>query len=85
VLDAGSNMEMKTITVTSDTPGAVAEIRASATPSRGFKRVASSKTLGGSTTFDLDGAEARYYLVWITKVTSGESGYAHVNEVKAAA
>ena len=85
VLDAGSNVEMKTIAVTSDTPGAVAEIRASATPSGGFKRVASSKTLGGSTTFGLDGAEARYYLVWITKVTSGESGYAHVNEVKAAA
>ena len=85
VLDAGSNVEMKTMTVTSDTPGAVAEIRASATPSAGFKRVANAQTLGGETKFELDRARARYYLVWITKVTSGGSGYAHVNEVKATA
>jgi len=84
VLDAGRQVTMDSVTVTSDTPGAVAEIKASRSPAGGFRTVSAAQTLTGSTKFELEDANARYYLVWITKVTEGEPGHAHINEVKAA-
>jgi eukaryotic-like serine/threonine-protein kinase len=83
VLDARGSVPLKTMTVVSDTPGAVAAVKASQSSSGGFETVAGAKTLGHTTTFDLKDADDRYYLVWITKVTPGETGYARVNEVKA--
>ena len=38
----------------------------------------SSQTVGASTTFALDGATARYYVIWITRLPPGD--VAHVNE-----
>jgi eukaryotic-like serine/threonine-protein kinase len=80
VLDAGKNVEPKSITVTTDTPGFTAQIRDSDSPQGPFQPVSDSQTVEGETTFDLDNADARYFVVWITDLDSR----AHVNEVKAA-
>jgi eukaryotic-like serine/threonine-protein kinase len=80
VLDAGKNVEPKSITVTTDTPGFTAQIRDGNSPQGPFEPVSASQTVEGETTFDLDNADARYFVVWITDLDSR----AHVNEVKAA-
>jgi eukaryotic-like serine/threonine-protein kinase len=80
VLDAGKNVEPKSITVTTDTPGFTAQIRDGDSPQGPFQPVSGSQTVEGETTFDLDNADARYFVVWITDLDSR----AHVNEVKAA-
>jgi serine/threonine-protein kinase len=80
VLDAGAVVDPSQLTVTTDTPGFTAEIRAGASPTGPFDRkVSDSKTVEDSTTFDLTDAEAQYYVVWITDL----DGVAHVNEVTA--
>jgi eukaryotic-like serine/threonine-protein kinase len=79
VLDAKSPVEVSGLTVTSDTPGYTAVIRASDSPDGGFKTVSDSQTVETETTFDLQGGSYRYYLVWITSLT----GRAHINEVSA--
>ena len=79
VLDAGSKRELDRIALTTDTPGFTAEIKAGDSPEGPFETVGESKTVEDSTTWELDGADARYYVVWITEL----DGNAHVNEVKA--
>jgi predicted Ser/Thr protein kinase len=71
VLDAQLEVEPKTITVTSTTPGFEAEIQAGNSPDGGFTRVSDSKTVESRTTFELDGAAARYFVVWITEIPAG--------------
>jgi eukaryotic-like serine/threonine-protein kinase len=70
------------LTVTTDTPGFPARIRASNRADGGFVDVSDEQTTSPTTTFDLDtkDKEYRYYLVWL-KLPDG--GVAHVNEVKA--
>jgi serine/threonine protein kinase len=80
VLDAGKEVEPTSITVTTDTPGFTAQIRDGSSPQGPFEPVSSSQTVEGETTFDLEDAKARYFVVWITDLDSR----AHVNEVKAA-
>ena len=79
VLDAGSEVELSDLSVTTDTPGFTAVIEASNRPDGGFKSVSSSQTVEEQTTFDLQGGSYRYYLIWITSL----NGRAHVNEVRA--
>ena len=79
VLDVGRPRELSRLAVATDTPGFSAEIKAGRTPEGPFQRVGASKTVGASTVWDLDGPEARYYVVWITKLEAR----AHVNEVDA--
>lgn len=79
VLDAGATRKLSQLALTTDTPGFTAEIKAGGSPQGPFETVASSQTVGPSTTWDLNGADARYYVVWITDL----DGRAHVNEVKA--
>ena len=81
VLDAGSAVKLGGVTVTTDTPGFTARILAGDSPSGGFADDSSSQTAGSSTTFHLNGATARYYVVWITRLPPGD--VAHVNEVTA--
>jgi serine/threonine-protein kinase len=81
VLDAGARRQVKQLTVTTDTPGFTAEIRAGDTETGPFRVVAAGRTVGASTAFALNGADARYYVVWITDL--GGSDVAHVNEVRA--
>jgi serine/threonine protein kinase len=80
VLDAGKEVEPKSITVTTDTPGFTAQIRDGSSPQGPFQPVSGSQTVEGETTFNLEDAKARYFVVWITDLDTR----AHVNEVKAA-
>jgi eukaryotic-like serine/threonine-protein kinase len=79
VLDAGAQRKLSAITVTTDTPGYTAEIQAGDSPRGPFHTVGAGKTVAARTTWDLQGADARYYVVWITDL----EGRAHVNEVTA--
>jgi predicted Ser/Thr protein kinase len=81
VLDAGSEAEPSELTVTTNTPGFTAEIRAGDSPDGPFRTVASARTVGASATFAVDGGPARYYLVWITN--RGDNPSVRVNEVRA--
>ena len=81
VVDAGRDVEASTLTVSSETPGFTAEIRAGDSPDGGFRTVGGSRTVGESTRFPLEGAPARYYVVWITN--RGDNGSVRVNEVTA--
>jgi eukaryotic-like serine/threonine-protein kinase len=81
VLDAGRAKTVKSITVQSTTPGFTAEILAGDTLGSSMKVDSSKQTVGASTTFSLHGANARYYILWITNLGSNTS--VDVNEVKA--
>jgi len=82
VLDAHGPVDVKRVTVITDTPGFTAEIRA--TNLLGTARtVSDKKTVGRRTAFDIDAdAPKRYWIVWITKLPP-DRNYAHVNEVRA--
>ncbi|HEY8316380.1 MAG TPA: protein kinase [Gaiellaceae bacterium] len=80
VLGAGRTVALKTVTVTTDTPGYTAEIQAGSSAAGPFATDSSSKLVSRHTTFALSGKSARYYVVWITNLTP--AGFAHVNEVK---
>ena len=68
VLDAGDGASLSSLTVTT-TPGFTAEIRADSSQDGPFETVvSSSQTVEASTTFPLEGASVRYYLVWITSL-----------------
>jgi serine/threonine-protein kinase len=80
VLDAGRARELSQLAITTDTPGFTAEIRAGASAEGPFDDVVGpSRTVQQSTTWDLDGANARYYAIWITRLDA----VAHVNEAEA--
>jgi serine/threonine protein kinase len=81
VLDAGSSVVLKSITVTTDTPGYTVLIRAGDSAAGPFATDSSSQQVGGRTTFTLKGKRAQYYAVWITNL--GPNHSVHVNEVKA--
>ena len=80
VLDAGSKRSLSQIAVTTDTPGYTAEIRAGDSPQGPFDAVVGpAKTVAARTTWDLDGADAQYYVIWVTRLDR----VAHVNEAAA--
>ncbi|HWG56626.1 MAG TPA: protein kinase [Gaiellaceae bacterium] len=72
--------EPSRLTVTTDTPGYTAEIRAGDAAEGPFDRVVGpSQTVGAQTTWQLEGEPAPYYVVWITQLDR----FARVNEVRA--
>jgi eukaryotic-like serine/threonine-protein kinase len=79
VLAAPRAERVTRVTVRTDTPGFTAQIEAGSSESGPFPPVSPLRTVGSTTTFPVHGAAARYYVVWITKL----SGVAHVNEVRA--
>jgi len=81
VLDAGKARKLSQVTVTTDTSGYTAEIEAGSSPGGPFTPVSGSEVVNGSAVFSLHGANARYYVVWITDL--GSNGSVHVNEVTA--
>jgi eukaryotic-like serine/threonine-protein kinase len=81
VVDAGSSVKLASLTVTTSTPGFVAEIQAGDSPTAGFTPDSSSQTVTSSTTFTLNGATAQYYVVWITQLPPGFR--AEISEVTA--
>jgi len=81
VLDAGSAVALHTVTVTTDTPGFTAIVRAGDSPGGPFGDDSRSQTVAAETTFTLDGRTARYCVLWITNLGTVDS--VHVNEVSA--
>jgi predicted Ser/Thr protein kinase len=86
VLDAGRAVTPHSITITTDTPGFTAQIKAgNDSGGSDFHTVSKGgpQTIDGTTTIDLDLHSAqRYFVVWITKLAPG-LGSMHVNEVTA--
>jgi hypothetical protein len=87
VLDAGRRVKLRRLSLSTDTPGFTAEIRAGDAARGPFRVVSTPTVVESSTTFELDGdTAARYTLIWLTSLgdNTGEvGGVAHVNEVRA--
>jgi eukaryotic-like serine/threonine-protein kinase len=81
VLDAGSAVALRSLAVTTDTPGFTAKIQAGDSISGPFADDSATRTVNGATTFALSGTKARYYVVWLTRLPPGD--VAHVNAVTA--
>ena len=81
VVAAPRRTAVKSVTVTTDTPGYTAEILVGGSPAGPFVADSSSQTVNARTTFALQGRTARFYVVWITNLGSYRS--VHVNEVRA--
>jgi eukaryotic-like serine/threonine-protein kinase len=82
VLDAGEQRQLSQLAISTDTPGFTAEIREGDSAQGPFEKVVGpSRSVGKSTVWDLEDADARYYVVWITAL----DGVAHVNEAEASA
>ncbi len=81
VLDAGSAVKARSLTILSDTPGYTAVIKAGDSQTGPFADDSASELGGTTTTFDLNGTTARYYLVWITMLSPSDK--VSVNEVTA--
>ncbi|MDX6407363.1 MAG: eukaryotic-like serine/threonine-protein kinase [Gaiellaceae bacterium] len=83
VLDALGVTQVSRITVVTDTPGFTAEIRATNIRGGPTQAVSDRKVVARTARFDItQSTPKRYYLVWITKLGSGQH-VAHVNEVRA--
>jgi len=82
LLDACSAKKLSKLTVTTDTPGFTAQIKAGSSPSGPFTTpVSGSLPASQTTTFSIHGSAAQYYVVWITNL--GSNSAVHVNEVTA--
>jgi eukaryotic-like serine/threonine-protein kinase len=80
VLEARRAVSPRTLTITSDTPGFTAVIKAGDSESGPFDAISSSREISGRTAFALDGG-GHYFLVWITDLGGLEQ--AKINEVTA--
>jgi hypothetical protein len=78
VLNASEKLEK--LTVTSDTPGFTAVVKAGSS-AEAAQTDSGEETVSGKTTFDLNGLSGPVYVLWITSLDS--QGVAHVNEVTA--
>ena len=85
VVATGAPVKLSRLIVTSDEPGYTAVVEAGSSPGGPFERVSASQTSSSTATFSLDvAAPRRYYLLWITSLVPGASGYqAHVDEIRA--
>jgi eukaryotic-like serine/threonine-protein kinase len=81
VLDAGRRVKLASVVVSSATPGFTAAITSGSSPNGPFVTDSGSQTVTGTTTFSLQGATARYYVVWITNL--GPNSSVEINEVRA--
>jgi hypothetical protein len=83
VLDAGAAVKLPSLTIVSDTPGFIADVKAGSSSNGPFDTVSGSQTVGRNATFRLDvPASRRYYLVWITRLAPGYAR-THLSEVTA--
>jgi eukaryotic-like serine/threonine-protein kinase len=82
VFDAGRAVKLGSLTVSSDTPGFVAVVKAgSSATGPSFGAVSAAETVGARTTFSLSvPTPRRYYLLWITRLAPG-ADRTHVSEV----
>ncbi|MEP6977839.1 MAG: protein kinase [Thermoleophilia bacterium] len=83
VLEAPTSRTLKSMTVTTDTPGFTAEIQSGPSARGPFTTISPSRVVGERTRFTIPGSKsAKFYVVWITQLPPG-SDTAHVNEVTA--
>ena len=82
VLDAGKSVSLDRLTVVTTNPGFTARIDSGGARGGPFRPVSGERTVGSTATFELEGDEARYYVVWITSLP-GNAGVATINEVTA--
>jgi serine/threonine-protein kinase len=82
VLDAGAPVRLKSLTVSSTTPGYRAVVKSGDSSSGPFATDSAEQTGSATTTFTLEGNEARYYLIWLTNL--GPEDQVRINEVTAA-
>jgi eukaryotic-like serine/threonine-protein kinase len=81
VIDAHAVVQLSRMTVSTDTPGFTAEVRATNISGGIPESVSVKKSTTPRTTFEINqGAPKRYYVIWITKLPP-DLNYAHVNEV----
>jgi eukaryotic-like serine/threonine-protein kinase len=78
-LEAARPVSPRRLTVTTDTPGFTAEIKAGDSPSTATT-VAGPRTMSDTTSFDLSGG-GRYFVIWITDL--GPNDQVHVNDASA--
>jgi len=83
VVDAGKVVQLSRLVLVTDTPGFIAQIKATNTESGTPQPISATLRTTGRTVFELHPtAPMRYYVVWITRLPLGLD-YAHVNEVRA--
>jgi hypothetical protein len=80
LLDAGSARKLTALTIATDTPGFQASVLAGSSPTT-LAPDSATETVSDGTTITLQGATARYYVLWITSLPPGDK--AKVNEVTA--
>jgi eukaryotic-like serine/threonine-protein kinase len=68
VLASHGSVALKSLTVTTSTPGFVAEIKAGDSPSGPFVVDSTTRTVGAHTTFTLNGESGSYWMVWLTQL-----------------
>jgi serine/threonine-protein kinase len=68
VLSSHGSVALKSLAVTTSTPGLVAEIKVGNSPSGPWRVDSASRTVGSSTRFTLNGKSGSYWMVWITKL-----------------
>jgi eukaryotic-like serine/threonine-protein kinase len=78
-LDAGAAVKLSRLKVTTGTPGFAARILVGSSPTGAFRDDSSTQTVGATTTFALQGATGRYYVLWITRLPPGDK--AEVSEI----
>jgi eukaryotic-like serine/threonine-protein kinase len=81
VLQKSGDKKVKTLTVTTDTPGFAAVVKAGASPSVA-RTVSDLEVVGGKATFHLQDEAGPVFVLWITSLPTDR--VAHVNEVSAA-
>ncbi len=81
VLSSGGTATLKSITVSTPTPGFVARIEVGDSPSGGFSVDSATRTVGSRTTFLLNGKSGSYWVVWLTLLPPERS--AQISEVRA--
>ena len=79
IVEAGRRREVSEITIITDTPGFTALIGGANSQTGEFRELTEERTVEEETTFELNAAPYRYYLVWITSLDE----VAHVNELRA--
>jgi serine/threonine protein kinase len=81
VLKAPRRVALRDLTLTTDTPGFKAEIRAGESETGPFRTVSPARVIDGRELFRIDARPAAYYVIWI--LDPGTAGRARVNEVAA--
>jgi hypothetical protein len=81
VLSSPHSVALESLSVTTSTPGLVAEIEVGNSTSGPFVVDSASRTINGKTTFRLEGKSGSYWLVWVTRL--GPQGTAAITNVTA--